>query len=332
MSKQFRIYAHGGPEVLRWEDVAVGAPGPGEVLVRHTAVGLNFSDVYLRTGLYPRPLPSAIGTEAAGVIAAIGKKVKGFKAGDHVVYHYPVPGAYSEQRILPAAALLKIPRGVSDEQAAAVLFKGLTTWVLLRQCYRVKRGETVLIQAASGGVGLIASQWARALGARVIGVVGSPEKAALAKKNGCHHVFVGIDALAAKVRQWNKGQGVDVVYDGTGKDTFFASLDCLRPRGMMVGFGNASGPVAPFSPMELFKRGSLYYTRVSGSDYLADHKARQAGTRELFGLMKKKKIRVHIGQRFALADAARAQAELEARGTIGSTVLLPDGFTLPSRS
>lgn len=318
-----RIHAHGGPEVLRWEHVEVGTPGAGEVLVRHTAIGLNFSDVYLRNGLYPRPLPSGVGSEAAGVVAAIGKKVKNLKVGDHVVYMYPVPGAYSEQRILPAAALLKVPKGVSDEQAAAVLMKGLTAWYLLRETHRVRRGETVLIQAASGGVGLIASQWARALGARVIGVVGSEAKAALAKRHGCHRVLVGIDELGARVRKLNKGHGADVVYDGTGKDTLFASLDSLRPRGLMVSFGNSSGPVAPFAPLELARRGSLYFTRAGGGDYLADHHARQTGTRELFRLVKQKKIRVHIGQRYPLAEAARAHADLEARRTSGSTVLVP---------
>ena len=323
MSNAIRVHQHGGPEALRWEAVEVAAPGPGEVLVRHTAIGVNFSDVYLRTGLYPRPLPSGVGGEAAGVIESVGKKVRGLKAGDHVVYMFPVPGAYSELRVMPAAALLKIPRGVSDEQAAAVLLKGLTTWYLLRETYKVKKGDTVLIQAASGGVGLIASQWARALGAKVIGVVGSEEKAALAKKHGCHHVIVGFEDLGARVKQWNKGKGVDVVYDGTGKDTLLASLDSLRPRGLMVSFGNASGVVPPFSPMELARRGSLYFTRAGGGDYLADATARQRGVRELFALMKARKIRVHVGQRYPLAEAARAHADLEARRTVGSTVLVP---------
>jgi NADPH2:quinone reductase len=323
MPNAIRVHQHGGPEALSWEAVEVAAPGAGEVLVRHTAIGVNFSDVYLRTGLYPRPLPSGVGGEAAGVVETVGKKVKGLRAGDRVVYMFPVPGAYSEQRVMPAAALLKVPKGVSDEQAAAVLLKGLTTWYLLRETYRVKRGDTVLIQAASGGVGLIASQWARALGAKVIGVVGSAEKVALAKKHGCHHVIVGFEELGMKVKQLNKGRGVDVVYDGTGKDTLFASLDSLRPRGLMVSFGNSSGLVPAFSPMELAKRGSLYFTRAGGGDYLADAKARQKGVRELFGLMKKKKIRAHIGQRYPLADAGRAQADLEGRRTVGSTILLP---------
>lgn len=323
MPNAIRIHRHGGPEVLRWEEVEPGEPGAGEVLLRHTAIGVNFSDIYLRTGLYPRPLPSGVGGEAAGIVVAVGKKVKGLRLGDHVAYMFPVPGAYSEMRVMPAAALLKIPRGVSDEQVAAVLLKGLTAWYLLRETYRVKRGDALLIQAAGGGVGLIASQWARALGARVIGVVGTAEKAALAKKHGCHHVLVGFQDLGLRVRRLNKGKGVDVVFDGTGKDTLSASLDCLRPRGLMVSFGNSSGLVPPFSPMELARRGSLYFTRAGGADYLADHTARQRGVRELFGLMKKKKIRVHIGQRFPLAEAIRAHTELEARRTVGSTILIP---------
>lgn len=323
MPKAFRIHRHGGPEVLSWEDVEVADPGPGEVRLRHTAIGLNFSDVYLRTGLYPRPLPSGVGSEAAGVIEAVGKKVKGLKVGDHVVYTFPVPGAYSEQRVLPAAALLKVPRGVSDEQAAAVLLKGLTAWYLLRETFKVHKGDRVLIQAASGGVGLIACQWARALGAKVFGVVGSEEKVALARKHGCHHVFVGFEALGARVRKLNRGEGVDVVYDGTGRDTLFASLDSLRTRGVMVSFGNSSGVVEPFSPMELARRGSLYFTRAGGADYLADAEARKRGVRALFRLVKSGKIRVHLGQRYPLAEAARAHADLEARRTVGSSVLVP---------
>jgi NADPH2:quinone reductase len=323
MTKAFRIHHHGGPEVLTWEDAELSAPGLGEVLIRHTAIGLNFSDVYLRTGLYSHPLPSGVGGEAAGVIEAVGRKVKGFRAGDHVVYMFPVPGAYCEKRVMPAAALLKIPKGVSNEQAAAVLLKGLTAWYLLRETFKVERGDTILIQAASGGVGLIASQWARALGAKVIGVVGSAEKVALAKKHGCHHVLVGFEDLGNRVKRLNKGVGADVVYDGTGMDTILASLDSLKPRGVMVSFGNSSGPVAPIAPLELAKRGSLYLTRPAGADYLADAAARQRGVRELFRLMKNKKIKVHIGQRYPLVEAPRAQADLEARRTVGSTVLIP---------
>ncbi|MFT3905601.1 MAG: quinone oxidoreductase [Steroidobacteraceae bacterium] len=323
MSKAIRLHEHGGADKLVWEDVEVPAPGPEEALVRHTAIGLNFSDVYLRTGLYPRPLPSGVGTEAAGVVEAVGKKVKGLKKGDRVVYMFPVPGAYAEQRVLPSGALVKIPAGVKDDAAAALLLKGLTTWYLLRETYKVKKGDTILILAAAGGVGLIMSQWARALGAKVIGQVSSEAKARLAKKAGCHQVLVGLDNLGERVKKLNKGKGVDVVYDGVGKDSFLASLDSLRPRGLMVSFGNASGPVGAITPLELAKRGSLYLTRAGGGDYLADPAARKKGVAELFNLIKKKKIKAHIGQRYALADAAKAQSDLEARATVGSTILVP---------
>jgi NADPH:quinone reductase len=323
MAKAIRLSEHGGPEVLKWEDVDVGAPGADEVLLRQSAIGLNFADVYLRTGLYPQPLPSGIGSEAAGVVASVGKKVRGIKPGDRVVYSSPAPGAYAEQRILTADTLLKIPAGVSDEQAAAVLLKGLTTWFLLCQTYKLKRGEVALIQAAAGGVGLIMSQWARSLGAKVIGVVSSDEKGRLARRNGCNQVLVGYHDLPARVRKLNRGQGVDVIYDGVGKDTLFASLDCLRPRGMLVSFGNASGAAPPFSPLELAKRGSLYFTRAGARDYLGTAEARRVGARALFALIRRKVIRVHIGQRYPLAQAAQAQRDLESRRTIGSTVLIP---------
>jgi NADPH2:quinone reductase len=322
MSKAIRLYEFGGPEKLKWEEVQVPSPAEGEVLIRHTAVGLNFIDVYVRTGLYPRPLPTGVGSEAAGVIEALGAKVRGLKVGDRVVYMSYI-GAYAERRALPASGVIKLPPGVSDEQAAAVLLKGLTTWYLLRQTYKVKRGDVILLPAASGGVGLILSQWARALGAKVIGVVGSEGKAALAKQHGCHHVLVGYEALAERVRKLNKGQGVDVVYDGVGKDTFNASLDCLKPRHLMVSFGNASGPVAPFTALELARRGSLYFTRTAGGDYLGEASARSQGARELFALLRSRKIRVVIGQRFPLAEAARAHTELEARRTVGSSILVP---------
>jgi NADPH2:quinone reductase len=323
MAKAIRLRERGGPEVLTWQDVDVGAPGVSEALVRHTAIGVNFADVYLRTGLYPQPLPSGIGTEAAGVVEAVGRKVRGIKPGDRVVYSWPPPGAYAEQRVLPADVLLKIPAGVSAEQAAAVLLKGLTTWFLLRQTCKVKRGDVVLIPAAAGGVGMIMSQWARSLGAKVIGVVSTAEKATLAKRNGCNQVVVGYADMAARVRKLNRGHGVDVVYDGVGKDTLLASLDSLRSRGMMVSFGNASGAAPPLSPMELAKRGSLYITRAAAGDYLGKAEGRRVGARELFALMKRRLIRVHIGQRYALAAAAQAQRDLESRSTIGSTILVP---------
>ena len=323
MAMAIRLSEHGGPELLRWEPVEVAAPAANEALLRQSAVGVNFADVYLRTGLYPHALPSGMGSEAAGVVEAVGKKVRGIKPGDRVVYSYPAPGAYAERRVLPAERLLKIPAGVSAEQAAAVMLKGLTSWFLLRETHKVKRGEVLLIQAAAGGVGLILSQWARALGARVIGTVGSDDKAKLARRNGCHQVLIGYHDLPARVRKLNHGQGVDVVYDGVGKDTLFASLDCLRPRGIMVGYGNASGAAPPFSPLELAKRGSLFFTRAASGDYLGDAEARRAGARALFGLIRRRLIRVHIGQRYALAQAAQAQRDLESRRTVGSTVLIP---------
>jgi NADPH:quinone reductase len=323
MAKAIRLKERGGPEVLTWEDVDVGVPGASEALVRHTAIGVTFSDVYLRTGLYPQPLPSGVGSEAAGVVEAVGRRVRGVKPGDRVVYSWPTPGAYAEQRVLPADVLLKIPAGVSDEQAAAVLLKGLTSWFLLRETRKVKRGDVVLVPAAAGGVGLIMCQWARSLGAKVIGVVSTDQKARLARRHGCSQVLVGYREMAARVRKLNRGHGVDVVYDGVGKDTLLASLDSLRPRGMMVSFGNASGAAPPLSPMELAKRGSLYITRTSDGDYLGRPEARRIGARELFALIRRRQIRVHIGQRYALAAAAQAQRDLESRGTIGSTVLLP---------
>ena len=322
MPKAIRLHEFGGPEKLQWEDVPVPSPDVGEVLVRHTAVGLNYMDVYVRTGLYPRPLPTGVGSEAAGVVEALGAKVRGLKVGDRVVY-MSFMGAYAERRVLPASGVIKLPPGVSDEQAAASLLKGLTAWYLLRQTHRLKQGEVILLPAAAGGGGLILSQGARALGAKVIGVVGSEAKAALARQHGCHHVLVGYENLAERLKKLNKGQGVDVVYDGVGKDSFNVALDCLKPRHLMVSFGNASGPVAPFAALELARRGSLYFTRTAGSDYLGEASARNQGAKELFALMKSRKIRVHIGQRFALAEAARAHTELEARRTVGSSILVP---------
>jgi NADPH:quinone reductase len=323
MAKAIRIHQHGGPEVMRWEDIEIAEPGEQEVLVRHTAIGINFADIYLRIGLYPQPLPSGMGSEAVGVVEAIGRRVRGIKVGDQVAYSYPVAGAYSQRRVLPASALIRIPRGVNPDQVAAVLLKGMTSWFLLRETYKVKRNDVVLVPAAAGGVGLILCQWARALGARVIGVVGSEEKARLAKRNGCHHVLVGYDNMAARVRRLNRGAGVDVVYDGVGKDTQWASLDSLRPRGLLASFGNASGPAEPLAPADLVKRGSLYFTRSRMADHVATAEARRKASQELFALMRRKTLRVHIGQRYALADAAQAQRDLEGRRTFGSSILVP---------
>ena len=309
---------------MRFEDVDVPAPNEGEVQVRHTAIGLNYIDVYDRSGLYPMPMPAGLGREAAGVVTAIGRKVKDLKVGDRVAYVHTVTGSYSELRNLPAARLVKLPRSIRDEQAAAIMLKGLTAEYLLRRTYRVQRGDWILVHAAVGGVGLLLSQWAKALGARVIGVVGNEAKAALAKKNGCKQVLVmGRDPLVAKVKEITKGAGVKVVYDSIGKDTFFDSLDCLAPLGMMVSYGNASGPPPSISPLELSKRGSLFLTRPSLFAYIAKREDLDAAAKALFSMISSKKVRLHIGQRYALADAAQAHRDLEARKTTGSTVLVP---------
>ncbi|MFZ9667996.1 MAG: quinone oxidoreductase family protein [Steroidobacteraceae bacterium] len=324
MSKAIRIHRAGGPEEMRFEDVDVPAPNKGEVQVRHTAIGLNYIDVYDRSGLYPMPMPAGLGREAAGVVTAIGRKVKDLKVGDRVAYVHTVTGSYSELRNLPVSRLVKLPRSISDEQAAAIMLKGLTAEYLLRRTYRVQRGDWILVHAAVGGVGLLLSQWAKALGARVIGVVGNEAKAALAKKNGCKHVLVmGRDPLVAKVKEITKGAGVKVVYDSVGKDTFFDSLDCLAPLGMMVSYGNASGPPPSISPLELSKRGSLFLTRPSLFAYIAKREDLDAAAKALFSMISSKKVRLHIGQRYALADAAQAHRDLEARKTTGSTVLVP---------
>ncbi|MBS0387534.1 MAG: quinone oxidoreductase [Proteobacteria bacterium] len=323
MTKAIRLHEHGGADKLRWEDYPVPPPGPGEVLLRHTAIGLNFFDIYVRSGLYPSALPTGLGTEGAGVIEALGKGVRGFRVGDRVCYSGSGSGSYAEQRVLPADELIRIPRDISDEQAAAVILKGLTAWALLRRAYRVRRGDVVLVTAAAGGVGLILCQWARALGATVVGVVGSEGKVALAKRNGCRHVIVGYEGLAAKARALTKGKGVDVVYDGVGKDTFMAGLDSLKPCHLMVSFGNASGAVPPIAPLELMRRGSLFLTRPTVAHYADSAVVRRQAARELFALLRRGRIRVLIGQRFALRDTAQAHAALEARRTTGSTILVP---------
>lgn len=324
MPLAIRIHETGGPEVLRLEDIEVPAPVAGEVQVRHTAIGLNFIDVYDRSGLYPqKSLPAGLGREAAGVVTAIGKKVRGFRVGDRVAY-VASPGAYAELRNVPNAVLVKIPAGVSDEQAAVLMLKGGTACYLLRHTYRVKRGDVIVVHAAAGGVGSLLAQWGKKLGATVIGVVGSVEKAALAKKNGCKHVLVrGRDDVAAEVKKLTKGIGAHVVYDGVGKDTFFESLDCLRRRGMLASFGNASGPVAPFSPAELARRGSLFLTRPTMMDYTATRADLESIARETFAAAKKKWIRVQIDQRYKLADAAQAHRDLESRKTTGASVISP---------
>jgi NADPH2:quinone reductase len=324
MPLAIRFAEHGGPEVLRIEELDPGRPGPAEAQVRHTAIGLNYIDVYDRTGLYPVELPSGLGREAAGVVTALGRGVRGFRVGDRVAYVYARPGAYCELRNVPAERLVKVPKGIPDEHAAALMLKGLTAHFLLRRTYRVARGDDVLVHAAAGGVGLILCQWAKSLGAKVIGVVGSESKAELARKHGCRHVLIaGRDELAARVRALTRGHGVAVVYDSVGKDTFMDSLDCLRPLGMMVSYGNASGPPPAIAPLELSKRGSLFLTRPTLFNYVARREQLESAARELFAAVKRGAVRVRIGQRYPLADAAEAHRDLEARRTTGSTVLIP---------
>jgi NADPH2:quinone reductase len=324
MPKAIRFYETGGPEVLRFEDVEVGKPAPDEAQVRHTAIGLNFIDVYDRTGLYPPTLPSWVGHEAAGVVTAVGRKVKGVRVGNRVAYWSPKPGAAAELSNVPANRLVKIPKGVSDQQAAAIMLKGLTAYYLIRRTYRVAKGDYILVHAAAGGVGLLLCQWAKSLGAKVIGVVGSQAKADLARKNGCRYVLLlGQDDIVARVKEITRGEGVAVVYDSVGKDVFMLSLDCLRHLGMMVTFGNASGPAPPIAPLELSKRGSLFLTRPTMAHYVGTRADLEPAARELFAAVKSRKIKVHIGQTYPLAETAKAHEDLEARRTTGSTILIP---------
>lgn len=323
MNHAIRIHRYGGPEILQWEPVPVGEPGPGQAKIRHTAIGLNFIDVYQRTGLYPSVLPSVLGREAAGVVEAVGPRVKDLAVGQRVAYALSEPGAYSQVRLLPADRLVVLPDSIVDQQAAALMLKGLTVQALLRQTYRVRKGDTVLIHAAAGGVGLIAVQWAKYLGAKVIGVVSSQAKADLVRARGADHALLSQDDWVSQAKGLTRGKGVNVVYDSVGKDTFFASLDCLRPLGMMVTYGNSSGPVPPVAPLELSKRGSLFLTRPTLFHYIATRSALQRAARELFGLVAQSVISVHVGQTYPLQDAAGAHRDLESRQTTGSTVLLP---------
>jgi NADPH2:quinone reductase len=323
MPQAVRIHQTGGPEVLQYENVDVGEPGPGEVRLRHTAIGLNFIDVYERTGLYPLALPSVLGREAAAVIEAVGPKVKGFSVGDRVAYTGGPPGAYSEARLYPADRIVRLPDEIPDRQAAAIMLKGLTAQFLLRRTYRVRKNDVVLIHAAAGGVGSIAVQWAKHLGAVVIAIVGSEAKADLARGYGADHALLASDDWLAQVKAITKGKGVDVVYDSVGKDTFISSLDSLRPRGMMVTFGNASGPVPPIAPLELQKRGSLFLTRPTLFHYIATRGELDKAAQEMFDVVRRKIVTVHVGQTYPLSEVAQAHRDLEGRRTTGSTVLLP---------
>ena len=324
MVHAIRFHETGGPEVLRWETVEVGAPAPGQVRVRHEAVGLNFIDTYHRTGLYPLPLPSGIGLEGAGVVEAIGEGVSNVRVGDRVAYAGGPVGAYSEARCMPAAPLLRLPDAIDFRTGAAMMLQGLTSAYLLRKTYRVQAGDAVLIHAAAGGVGLIACQWAKALGATVIGTTSSEEKAALARAHGADHIiFYNREDVAKRVREITGGEGVAVVYDGVGKDTFMGSLDSLRTRGMMVSFGNASGPVAPFDPLLLSQKGSIFITRPTLMHHTAKREELEELGGELFAMVASGKVRIEVNQTYALRDAAQAHIDLEARRTTGSTILLP---------
>ena len=322
MSKAIRIQKNGGPEVMEYVDVEVGAPGPGEAQVRHQAIGLNFIDCYFRSGLYPMALPSGLGQEAAGDVVAVGAGVTDVKVGDRVAYAGGAAGSYAEVRNMPASRLVKLPSKISYETGAAMMLKGMTVQYLFRRTYKLQKGQTILFHAAAGGVGLIAMQWAKALGVTVIGTVGSPEKAALARKYGADHVILyKKENIVERVREITKGAMVPVVYDSVGKDTFAASIDCLQPFGLMVSFGNASGPVPPL-PLTALK-GTLYITRPS----LAPHTEKRENLLEIAGDLMKMvssgKVSIEIDQRYKLADVVQAHRDLEGRKTTGSTVLLP---------
>jgi len=325
MVKAVRIYQHGGPEVLTYEDISIGAPGPGAVHIRNEAIGLNFLDVYFRTGLYPAPngLPLIPGNEGAGVVLAVGSDVQGLKEGDRVAYANPI-GAYAEERLIPADRLVKVPDAIPLQQAASMMLKGMTAQYLLRQTFPVKKGDTILFHAAAGGVGLIAGQWAKHIGATVIGTAGSDDKVKLALDHGYDHVInYNTENFVERVKELTGGKGVDVVYDSVGKDTFDGSLDCLRPRGMIVCFGQSSGPVPPFDLGILSRKGSLYLTRPTLFVYIAAREALETAANELFDMVAKGVIKIEIGQTYALKDVAAAHRDLEARKTTGTTVLIP---------
>jgi NADPH:quinone reductase-like Zn-dependent oxidoreductase len=318
-----RFYAPGGPEVLRWEETEVGKPGANEARVRHVAVGLNFADTYFRSGYYPATLPSGIGVEASGVVEDVGPNVTHIAPGDRVAYTGSPLGAYSTARVMPAAPLVKLPETIAFETAAAMMMRGLTTSYLLRRIYPLKAGDTVLLHAAAGGVGLIFCQWAKLLGFRVIGTVSTPEKAAIARDHGCEHIiYYGREDVAKRVRELTDGVGVSVVYDSVGKDTFAGSLDSLKRRGLLVCFGTSSGTIPPIDAFQTMMKGSLFVTRPALADYLADPDDRAALAGELFGHVGSGRIKIEINQTYALSDAVRAHRDLEGRKTTGSSIFV----------
>ncbi|MFI2477515.1 quinone oxidoreductase family protein [Nocardia xishanensis] len=321
MAQAVRFYETGGPEVLRWEDVEVGEPGPGEVRIRHEAVGLNFADTYFRTGLYPSPLPAGMGVEAAGVIEAVGPGVRDFQPGDRATYTGSPLGAYSTERVMPAEHLIGLPDGIGFDVAASMTMRGLTTAYLLRRIHPLRAGDTVLLHAAAGGVGLIFTQWAKLLGLNVIGTVSSERKAEIARAYGCDHVLIHTrEDVPARVREITDGAGVPVVYDSIGKATFASSLDSLARRGLLVCFGTASGPVPPIDAMQLAVKGSLFVTRPALADYIADPAERAELAGELFSHVAAGRIRIEVNQRYELPDAAHAHRDLESGRSIGSSV------------
>lgn len=318
-----RLHAFGGPEVLTWEEIDLPAPGPNEALIRQTAIGLNFIEIYQRTGLYPLPLPLVLGQEGAGVVEAVGPGVTDVKVGDRVAYASGPSGAYAEKRLYPADRLVPLPDGLDDKTAAAIMLGGMTARYLIKETFPLKPGHTILFHAAAGGVGQIAVQWAKHLGATVIGTV-SAGKVDLAKSLGCDHVLIsGQDDIAAKVKAITGGRGVDVVYDSVGKDTWEASLNALAPRGMMVTYGNASGPVDPISPLVLAGKGSLFLTRPTLGHYIETRERLLENAHDLFDVVLSGKVKIHVNQTFALKDVARAHIALAERRTTGATVLLP---------
>jgi NADPH:quinone reductase len=324
MAKAIRIHETGGPEVLRQEDVEVGEPKEGEARLRHTAIGVNYIDIYHRSGLYKLQLPSGLGVEGAGVVEAVGRGVSHVRPGDRVAYAGGPPGSYSQAHLVPADRLVKLPAGIGDAQAAAMMLKGLTVWFLTHRVHAVRAGETVLLHAAAGGVGLLAVQWLKALGATVIGTVGSDEKAKLARAHGCDHVIVYTrEDFTKRVRELTGGAGVPVVYDSVGKDTFLGSLDCLSHAGLMVSYGNASGAVPPFDIAQLAAKGSLFLTRPTMFSYTRRREDLEAGARELFRVVGAGQVKVEVGRTYPLAEAAQAHRDLQARTTTGSLVLLP---------